>query len=70
MKKWLIHMRSLVAAPALLVLHVCYDWLHDCSNQGVQKIARWLAANHLSSREAGYIAANQAMPIEQAKEKM
>ena len=62
-------MRSLVATPAPLVLQVSYDLLYDCSNRGVEEITRWLATNHLSSREAGYIAANQAIPIEQAKEK-
>ena len=61
-------MRHLVAAPALLVLHVSYEWPHDCSNQFVEEITGWLATNHLS-REAGYIAANQAIPIKQAKEK-
>ena len=38
-----------MAAPALLVLHMCYDWTHNFSNLGVQGITRWLAANHLSS---------------------
>ena len=33
-------------------------------------MTRWLTTNHLSSREAGgYIAPNQAIPIEHAKEK-
>ena len=41
-EKWLIHMKSSVAAPALLVLHVSYDWPHDCSNWGVNKIIIWL----------------------------
>ena len=41
--------KSLVAAPALLVLHVSYyDWPHDCSNQGVEEITGWLATNYLS----------------------
>ena len=46
----------------------------DCTTAQIEvlrkyEITRWLATNHLSSREAGYIAANQAIPIEQAKEK-
>ena len=48
-----------------------YDWPHDCSNRGVEEITRSLATNHLSSREGqgSYIAANQAILIEYAKEK-
>ena len=60
-------MRSLMAAPTFLALHVPFDWPHDCSNRGVEEIIRWLTTNHFSSREAGYIASNQAIPIEQAK---
>ena len=52
-EKWLLHMRSLVAAPThKSYIHMSYDWLHDCStNWSVEEITRWLAAVHLSSRE-------------------
>ena len=71
MRKWLIHMKSHVAGLTLLILHVSYDWPHDCSNRGVEEITRLLATNHFSSREGqgSYIAANQAILSEYAKEK-
>ena len=56
-----------MAAPALLVFYMSYDWPHDCSNWGVEEISRWLGTNHLSSKEAEHIAANQAITAEQAK---
>ena len=46
-EKWLIHKKSLVAAPAFLVLNVSlaflvsYDWPHDISNREVEEIIRW-----------------------------
>ena len=48
-QKWLTHKKSLVAAPAFLVLNMSvaflasYDWWHEISNRDVDEIIRWSA---------------------------
>ena len=49
-KKWLIRMRSLVAAPALLVLtYLMVD--RRTPNRGVEEITSWLTSNHFYHQE-------------------
>ena len=38
MEKWLIHMKRLVAAPALFFFHMSCGWPRDCSDLGGEEI--------------------------------